>query len=231
MKKINPIGFTLITALLLSSCIIKPEKSEKKTILVSGKASVETVNDRSLISFAIVTRNGSIQDASDENSEKTRDVIDSLKKLGIGNDDISTSDFRITQENSSANGRNIPGQYIVTNSIKVRVSPVERTGQIIDEIIKAGANRFLSVDFSSSKVEEAEKQARLLALRDAESKATILATASGLSLGKVLSISELQGQLGSSKTEVLSSNAREVPPVSGGKTDVNVSLDVVYEIQ
>ena len=204
-----------------------------RTISVTGKGTVKLDNEKAVISLSVVTRSASVLTATEDNAKKMEAVRNSLESLGIGKENISTSSFYIQQETSYSNGRTILGQYVVSNSINILISSIEKTGQLIDVAVKAGANQFDSLSFSAGETSDAEKQARILALRDAEQKAVTLASTSGCSVGKIISIKERPAITESISNTVLYAEKKEnsSTPVSGGKTSVSVNVEVVYEIQ
>ncbi len=228
MKKI------LISAVLVififCSCSFRAEKNDPRTISVTGKGTATLDNEKGVISLSVVTRSANILAATEDNAKRMEAVRNSLEAIGVEKESISTSSFYMQQESSYSNGRKVLGQYVVSNGINIIVPSIEKTGQIIDEAVKSGANQFNSISFSAGETSDAEKQARILALRDAERKAVTLASTSGLSVGKIISIKEQpaikeSAAVYSAKAEAGSTN------VSAGKTSVSVNVEVVYEIQ
>ena len=102
---------------------------------------------------------------------------------------------------------------------------------IIDAAIKAGANQMNSLSYSAGDTSEAEKQARILAARDADQKANVLVSASGLTLGQVINIQEHQGGYATVKNDAMYKTDLRSTPISGGSSSVSVSVDVTYELQ
>ncbi len=230
MKKIS--AAILAFAMVFVSCGGK--NKTVRTISVTGTGEVKLENEKSVISLSVQTRNAEVVKASEENSQKMEKVYQALMEKGIDRSSIQTADFYITQESSYVNGKNIPGLYLVSNRIKVSVSDAEKTGIIIDAAIHAGANKFDSLEFQTGRTEDAEKQARILAIRNAEQKALTLVSTSGNTLGKVVSISENSAGRGrmTANAVMLKAEATDyAAPVSAGTSSVSVNVSVVYEIQ
>ncbi|MCH5294843.1 MAG: SIMPL domain-containing protein [Treponema sp.] len=237
-------GALALPALLLalSSCTIQQAEKFTRTVSVNGTGKVELENDQATISLAVNTRNWDVIKATEENASRMTAVREALIGSGISSDYIYTSGYSLYQESSYQNGRTIPGQYNVTNRINVIVKDISRAGNVIDTAIKAGANQLISLSYSVSNAEAAVKQARLLAVKQAESVANTLATSSAASLGKILTIQEYTpstytnaetGRNFSSKlmAEAASADTGAMTPTSGGKTVITVEVNATYELQ
>lgn len=233
MKKISMIFLPAALLCVISACTIRPEQKNARTVSVTGTGEVKVENEKAEISLSVLTRSSDVVQASEENARKMEAVQKALIDSGISRNGIQTSGFHINQETSYVNGRTVLGQYAVSNRITVSVSPIEKTGEVINAAIKAGANRFDSVSFSAVKTEDAEKQARILALRDAGQKAATLVSTSGASLGNIISIREVSSHSGGALNNSVAFARSEgaATPVSGGITSVSVTVEAVYEIQ
>lgn len=214
-----------------TSCMIRTEK-KARVITVTGTGSVAVENKEADLVLSVISRNEDVVKASEENAAKMTKVMDAVTESGVGRDSVYTSDFSIWQDNSESRGtKKNSVVYVVSNTLHVTVKNIENTGIIIDSAIKAGANSMNSLSYSAGDTSEAEKQARILAVRDAEKKANILVSTSGLTLGQVLNITEFQGAGSSVKNAVLYKANSLSTPISGGSSKVDVSVEVTYELQ
>ncbi|MCQ2241870.1 SIMPL domain-containing protein [Treponema sp.] len=228
MKKII---FIAAAVLSLSSCMIKTEK-KARTITVTGTGSITVENKEATLVLSVISRNEDVVKASEENAEKMTAVMKAVTEAGVGTDSMQTSDYSIRQEEAERQaGKKSLIQYVVSNRLHITVKDVSRTGKIIDAAIKAGANQMTSLSYSAGDTSEAEKQARILAVRDADQKANVLVATSGLTLGQVLSISEREGYYSPVRNAVLYKTETASTPISGGSTSVSVTIDVTYELQ
>lgn len=234
MKKAT-VFLLCIFPLVFISCATSSAAATLRTITVSAQGSVEVKNALASISVSVVTRNDDVLSATKENSQKMDAVRSALIAMGLDGTKIVTIDFSIWQETSYENGRTVYGQYQVTNSANITSPSIDKVGEIIDAAVRAGANRFNSIGFSSQDTREAEKEARLLALRAAEEKALTLATASGCELGKVVSIAESPSRYATVQNNRFMSDeagaAEAYTPISGGQSSVTVGVEVTYEIK
>ncbi len=176
---------------LLSSCVVaKPAQTDTvpRTITVSGNGSVSLKPDLVYLKFLVRTMDWNVSKAVEKNAANSDFVLKALEQLGIASTDISTFDYSISQDNSN----NYPGQYTVRNTIAVVVRNIEITGSVIDAVIKnnAGANGLTSFKYAVSDKESALRQARTLAIQNAQDAANLLAGASGCKITGVQTISE-----------------------------------------
>lgn len=236
MKNFKFAMFALIClALSFTSCTIKETKENLRTVEVSGVGEVQVKNDIVSIELSVITRNSDITRASSENAQKMTAVQNALSENGISKNNISTSGYSVYQEKNYQNGRTILGLYNVTNKIKVVLNDVSKVGEIIDLAIKSGANELDSVNYSVSNTNSALKQARILAVKQAEEKANTIATSSGNILGQVLKISESTSNFSyyeNSSVEALKTYSDSATtPISSGKSTVQVKVNATYELK
>ncbi len=240
MKKIMFL-FCAVTSLFLTSCTIKTTQNNRRTVSVSGTGSVEVEADNATIVLSVITRAKDAGTAARENAEKMTKVQEAVTSLGILKEDVSTDRYSIDQETAYTNGRTIRGDYVATNRIRIFVKELSMTGDVIDAALKNGANQLSSFQYGISSKDSYVKQARTLAVQNAHDAANLLATTSGAFLGKVLSINEETNNFGVYRVSALKANAMledsaaetatVSTPISGGKTTISFTVDVVYELK
>lgn len=228
MKKLI---FIAAAVLSLTSCMIKTEK-KTRTITVCGTGTVLVENKEADLTLSVISRNEDVVKASEENAERMNAVMRAITESGVGSDSMHTTDYSIWQESQEhgTSKKNLI-TYVVSNRLHVNVRNVKDTGRIIDSAIKAGANQMNSLSYSAGNTSEAEKQARILAIRDAEQKANTLVTTSGLTLGHIINMLECQGGFNESRNFVRYDAKAMSTPISSGSTNVSVSVEITYEIQ
>jgi uncharacterized protein YggE len=80
--------------------------------------------------------------------------------------------------------------YTAVNTIRVRTADLKASARIIDEALKAGANRVDGVSFGIKEYLAAREEALAMAVKAARRKAEVMASAIDLRLGKVLTMNE-----------------------------------------
>lgn len=237
MKKVfKYISAFSLTCLILSSCVIsKPAKNEeqKRTITVSGNGDVSVKPDLVSLKFLVKTTDWNVGKAVEKNAANSDFVFKALKENGVDTSDISTADYQIYQDNS----KDFPGQYTVKNTIAVIIRNTEIAGKVIDAAVKSntGANGLISFEYAVSDNTNAIRQARTLAIQNAQDAASLLAGVSGCKVSNVLNISENYTTSRSSNDMVLSKAALSQNAVStnieAGTVTISSHVTVTYELE
>lgn len=238
MKKFKTL-FIILGAMSLLSCKITNEAPERvKTISVSGSGSVQVKPDQISLTFLVKSREWNVNTATTGNATVTDKVINALKEAGVDSSDISTYDYRITQETYWENNREYPGRYNVTNSIIVLVRNVATAGSIIDAAVRNGANGLTGFEYLVSDTSSALRQARTLAVQNAQDAAALLAGASGAKVNEVLDIAEghsYTSRNNNANAKVMmaeaSADAAITTPIETGSVTVTASVNITYSLQ
>jgi len=159
-------------------------------ISVSAHGEIRVTPDRATLSVTVETRRPLAAQASQDNARIQRAVFDTLKTLGIGGDQISTTDYSVLPEQryDQQRQRSEVVGYIVRNTIRVRVLRLEQLGLIIDASLAKGSNVVSSLDLFAANTDQARRQALAEAVEKARADADIIAKAAGGTIGGLLEI-------------------------------------------
>lgn len=182
------LGLALLAAAIPAAA---EDKAMQRTITVSGTAQVTAEPDLARISSGVTTEADTARDALARNSDAMRKVIAALKAKGIDPKDIQTSAFRIEPKYAPGKERApaIAG-YRAVNQVHVAVRDLSRLGEILDDLVTAGANQMGGLSFEVTKADALKDAARKQAVANALARAKLLANAAGAEVGEVLTISE-----------------------------------------
>ena len=240
----NKVLFVLaiaLLALLISACgpttVNQAAPPPFRSISVSGAGSVNLVPDIAYIYLGVNTQKPSASEAVAENNAQTEKMIKALRNFGIDAKDIRTTNFSIwPQERYDPLTGTPTGEktYVVDNTVYVTVRDLDKLGELLDTVIAAGANTVNSIQFDVADKDEAIKQARAEAVKDAAEQATSLADAAGVKLGEVHTISFFDstpypvynGKGGGGGTV-----AEAAVPIQPGQLTFTVTVSVTYEIK
>lgn len=236
MKKIvKSILIIGLGSALLSSCVLsRPTKEEApiRSITVSGSGSVSVKPDMVSMKFIVRNTGWNCPQVAERNAINTTNTINAIKEAGIPESDISTFDYSISQDNSHS----YAGEYTVRNTIAVLIRNVELTGKVIDAAVKnnTGANGITSFEYLVSDKATALREARTLAIKNAQDAASLLAAASGCKVNSVLEIREdytsaSRGNEMLYKAASMSNDATPTPIVEGNVT-ITSNVTVKYEL-
>ncbi len=235
-KMIKSILIIGLGCALFSSCMIgRPAKDEApvRSITVSGSGSVSVKPDMVSMKFIVKSTNWNCQQAAEKNAINTANTIAAIKDAGIPESDISTYDYSITQDNS----HNYAGEYTVRNSIAVVIRNIELTGKVIDAAVKnnIGANGITSFEYLVSDKATALREARTLAIKNAQDAASLLAGASGCKVNGVLEIREDYTSAGRANDMMFKAVSMEASggtptPIVEGNVTITSNVTVKYEL-
>jgi uncharacterized protein len=162
--------------------------TQRRTITVTGTASVNAKPDEADVSLGVHTQASKAQDAMDQNAAKMNQVIDALKKLGIGDADLATTNVSLNPMWSN-DGSSIVG-YQAENTIDATVHDMGQVGKVIDAAVGAGANLAGGITFKLSDANQGLNQALAKAVQNARAKADAMSAAAGATVGQVVTIAE-----------------------------------------
>jgi uncharacterized protein len=168
------------------------EKSMERTITVSATGTVEAEPDRARITSGVSTEAETARQALTQNSETMSKIIDELKAKGIDPKDIQTASFNVEPVMDYSKEGHPPKVrgYRVSNQVIVLVRKLDRLGDVLDDVVSAGANQIQGLAFEVSKEDTLKDDARKEAVANALRRAKLLAAAAGAEVGNVLQISE-----------------------------------------
>jgi uncharacterized protein len=169
------------------------------TLYVMGDAQTMVKPDKVTLSLSVETTNRTAEEALNANSEAMNKTLQALISAGVLDNEISTSSFNISPNyDVIPEDEHLPPvrtrdiiSYTVTNSINIESKNLLNVSQWIDTAVQAGVNDISSISFdlSDEKSELIENDLLKQAIEDAQNKADIAASALGLKVIGVASVS------------------------------------------
>jgi uncharacterized protein YggE len=181
----------LIALLAAVPAAAQPGASEVPQIVVSAQGEVRVTPDQATAVFAVETRRPVAATAGADNARTTKAVIDAIRAVGVAAEDISTLDYSVypdQQWDPKDRVSKVVG-YVVRNSVRVRITKLERSAAVIDAALAKGANTINSLDLSSSTINSARREALANAVEQAKADAELMAKAAGGQLGGLIELS------------------------------------------
>ena len=224
-------GAAALTALGLTGCdTAAPVQSSPRQVTVVGSGQVQGAPDTLTADIAVEVTAPDVAGAVKQAGQRQKAVTDALTARGIADEDMSTTTVNVSPQygdNSAITG------YRASNSTRVTIRELDAAPELLGIVVGAGgdATRVNSVSYSIEDDSDLVRDARARAFEDARDRAQQYAELSGLSLGRVISISE------SSET----SPPRPVPaprsapmaadvPLEPGEQTVEFSVTAVWEL-
>jgi len=237
------VGLLLVGALVLATgCTVATRAAADttpptRTITVIGQGRAFGTPDVAYITVGIETRGESVQVAAEENRAKMAALLEALKKLGIADKDLRTSNYSVYSErlplyepSSGTKGDSGAVVYHVNNQVMVTVRDLTKLGEALDAAVAAGANNIYGVSFTVDDPSALQDVARTDAVADARARAESLAKLADVSVGDVLTISEVTGGAVPVYYDSVK-GAGAGTPIEAGQLEVQMSVQVTYAIR
>ena len=164
---------------------------ERPLITVSGQAVVNVTPDEAVFSLRVVTLDKDIAKAKALNDESVKKTLLLAKSYQIPPEDVQTSYISVDTryEDDDRKPRVFLG-YEVSKKIVLTLRDMNRIEGLLSDVIKAGVNRVENVDFRTTQIRKFKDQARRMAIKAAQEKATALAKEINQYIGKAYTITE-----------------------------------------
>ena len=210
-----------------------------RTIHVNGNGSVSGEPDIATLYLGVSVERESVAEAREEAASAMTALIDSLKANGIEEKDIITQNFSIYPQYDYSEGERKLRGYRVNNTVQTKVRELDTLSDVIDDAAEAGGDSILlnSIQFMIEDTSPLQAQARTLAVKNAEAKALTIAEASGVTLGKPITITENSYYESPpipydvAETAFADDAERTPTPIVTGELTVTINVRVVYEIE
>ena len=184
MRKLFCILISLVTVFSLASA------AYAGSITVNGTGEAMIPADTAVISLGVNARNADVRKAQEDVNNAIAQIREALIEAGIDEGDINTGYLNIYAIYDYSSSIEELTAYNVNSSLAIRITDMEKAGEIIDLAFASGANTLDGITFSASDTSEAEEKALRAATEDARIKADILADAAGLEIAGIDSINE-----------------------------------------
>jgi len=163
-----------------------------RTITVTGDGEVTATPDIAYLYLGVVADKPTTVEAQSANATAINNVIAAIKKEGIKDEDIKTTDYSINPryDYDKNTGAGTLVGYTVSNTLKVTVKDISKVGQILDTAVKSGVNISNSISFGISDYDKYYNMALLKALSDAQSKAQAISGFLGIKLTTPVKVTE-----------------------------------------
>ncbi|MBI4297525.1 MAG: SIMPL domain-containing protein [Chloroflexi bacterium] len=214
--------------------------SQQSGIWVTGTGKVAVQPDLALLNLGIEARANTVSGARQQAAEAMSRVVQAMKADGLQEKDIQTRYFNIQPQyvwNDFAKRQEITG-YLVSNNVTTKVRNLDALGSLIDKMVEAGGDliRVQGISFTVEEPVRYQNQAREAAVKDAMATAQQFAALTGVSLGKPIYIAQVGGVSPVikefSRMEVgIATTPAPTTPISAGELDVQVQVQIVFDIK
>jgi uncharacterized protein YggE len=207
--------------------------SEVRQVTVAGSGEVKGTPDTLNVNASIEAIAPDVTGAMNQTSDRQQAVINALVDAGVDRNDISTSQVSLQPQFAPTTDSTTISGYRASNTIDVKIRQLDAASQALALIVSTGGNatRINSVNYSIDDDSQLIRDARSRAFNDAKDRAEQYAQLSGLTLGNVISISEVAGTPPPVPMQRDAEMAMAAPvPVEPGQQTVGFSVTVIWEL-
>ena len=238
MRKTSKIILFLVCFMFLIAGQVSAAEREYDIVRANGSVTREVAPDTAFVNVGVTTQGKTAEEARNANAEIVNNVIVSLANMGISKEDVKTVGYNLYPEYSdAAKGKRIITGYSMNYSLNVKVENLDKIGAVIDQMFADGANTFNRVTFTVSNRKELEREMLALAVKNAEEKAGIVASAGGRTLGKLVaanvgSVGGMDYSDSNYETIALYKSAAGSAPtkIMAGNLKVSADVDAAFEL-
>ncbi len=229
------LSLAIIFFCVLSSTALAAEE-RLPTISVNGEGIVEASPDRATISVGVVSREKDPTKVQAENAKIASEIIRSVTSLGVEKKNIRTGNYSFRQiYTTDQNKRRVFQGYEINNTVTITVDDLNLVGKIIDSSLSHGANSIESLQFGIRDKSSLQSEALKLAVRDAKTKAEVVAAGLGKNIVGIRSVSINSGSISAPRYSKLAMVAEDAisnfeTPIEGGTLSCSASVHVEFEI-
>ena len=160
------------------------------TLSVTGNGTVLVESDLAIVTVGVQETSKDVLEAQSTVNEKIAAIKQALLDAGVEESEINTDSINIYANYDYSDNTEVIVGYTARNSLSVRTTDMDNVGSLIDAAFAAGANTLDNVQFTVQDDTQAREQALTMAVEDARRKADVLASAAGLQVASIESISE-----------------------------------------
>ncbi len=214
------------------------------TISVSGQGKITAVPDLATVTIGVLSQGASAVDVKNQNNDKVSKIVAFIKSQGIDSKDIATEQFSFYPQQDYNGGTPKITGYQGNQSVTVKVHGVDKDQavleKILDGVVNNGANQINGVNLSIENPDSLQQQAQQQAIAAAKQKAQALAQSAGLTLGKVVSVSEsgapvYPGPMPYAANSVMgmggAADKAVAPDIQAGSQEITEIMTVTYEVK
>lgn len=202
----------------------------------TGEGEATAIPDTAQFTLGVTKQAATVQEAQQQANQVASAIIDGLKKMGIKEENIQTTNYSVTPNyDFSTSSQTITG-YSVSQNIQVEVTPIEKANEAIDMAVGQGANMTGGITFvlDDKKQLELENKARKQAIDAAKQKAQSIADAAGIKLGRIINVQESNAMprpVFMDRSAVAMEAKEEAAPTNlqPGENTVNLTVTLYYE--
>lgn len=173
----------------------------ERTITIKGRADISVSPDHTIVVLFLRETDKSYKKAFEKLQQKSIDVSECAKSVGISEEDIKTTNYsaqalKKTERDRKGNYVQVDDGYACSQTLSIgfNTEPI-LLGDLISEINKKIDNPNMTISFSVKDKKKYEEELLKKVTEDAQEKAKIFCQPSNAKIGKLLSVNYQRGNM------------------------------------
>ncbi|HVY90684.1 MAG TPA: SIMPL domain-containing protein [Hyphomonadaceae bacterium] len=231
-------SFAAVTCLALATAPVaiaqnSNELQKETTLVLRGEGSVDAKPDYANITIGVSIEQLQAVDAINEENKQMTAVIAAIKKSGVVDRDVRTSNLSLAvayQPFTPNQPQRVRG-YTASNRVTVKVRDTSKLSSVVDAVVSAGSNTISGLSFGLDNDEQQRKQARTDAIKDATDKANDYAAAMGYRVKRIVNVTEagVPSPVPIAQQNVVSVYSSQTP-IEPGQVSIRQAVNVMFEL-
>ncbi len=163
-----------------------------RTVTATGDAEVRVVPDEVVLTLGVETWNKDLKVAQEENDRIVQKLLALAKSYGVEAKHIQTDYISVEPRYRDSYEQKEFIGYFVRKTVVITLKDIAKFEGLLGDALGSGVNYVHGVEFRTTELRKYRDQARAMAIKAAQEKATALAGALGQKVGEPLSINEDQ---------------------------------------
>lgn len=196
---------------------------------VFGKGIINVKPDAAEATIGVITENSQLEIAQEENARITQKVINSMIEIGVLPQYIQTQNYNIRPNYDYIDGKQVFRGYEVSNYLKILISNINFSGEIIDTVVKNGANTVSGLNFIVSDQANHYYEALVLAVEDAQNKARVIANDLKVKLNIIpIQINEQDKGTITPLSVMTLKSLNGATPIEAGENKITADIEAIF---
>lgn len=195
---------------------------------------VETKPDIATFSTGVQTMAPTASEAVRQNNLQMASVVARLKKLGIADRDIQTTQISLNQQFDYRDGQQVFKGFQASNMVNAKLRDLKKLGEFLDALAVDGATNFNGPTFGIDDDSTFREAARDKVWETAMARARSMARKAGYTDVRVLRVEETDNQGGGYQPVPMMARAMDASekstPIAPGELSVGSTISFTFEM-
>lgn len=167
-------------------------------VTVTGQAEVRVAPDEVVFTLVVESVDKDMLAAKAKTDVSVREVLAIARRNKVREEDVQTSQISVRPKYNTDDLdyeqrrtlKRVFEGYEVSKTVGVRLRDISKFDELLSDVLKAGVTKLSNFQFVDSQLRKHKDQARAMAMKAAQEKASLMAREIGQSIGPAYSITE-----------------------------------------